>query len=770
MKKFFQCLKKMSLFRKNIWKKSVVHEQTFRRWLISSFCVVSVFILCGTIIYNVAMQTTKQTVMKMRSSAIQQTGELIDSYLLNVREDVSMLLNNKVILAASYIGKPIAGEDFYSYHRAGEECKGVYLYGNVSDIFLYYGEGECFVDCSQLYYGDEVNTFVMDRFQMNFAQWQDFVFTQHYGEFWCLAGKIFYLCPLKNRSSEQGMLIAQIDSEGLEFFLRTDKEPFIDSTIGYIINDQDEIVVSIPASLQIPYSYGELQLGANFLKDNVVTCYKLNQSSMEYISIIPVQQYMHEIYQLKQVLYLYIVICILGGVWIVYTETKWRYRPIQNINRKLQKLEPQTATSDSFLSFQNKVFEIIENNRKMQTLLRKEQTLFFGDQFTSWVHGQISTAEIQTMLSNSFHMSFSQGVVISVNVLSDLKNVELDYAELIDMLLICLNNITAELLGKEFRCFFWNYEGILGIVWTNKEENLENHIRDIFEQVRFNIHKYFGIELRFSLSKGCSDISDIALSYRQARVTNDYCSLVEQSGIVLYEDSLLQPFSAWKNKAIIQAEKEFTTYMIDKDYPRAKAKMELIIDYYKFTDGISMQLLRCRMFGLINLMLDAISAENANEDIWAFMDMDYPQRLLQADTIPKLENVLMSILQELILSNTGDNGSIKEKLNLIDLYIENHYDDQSLSVQMLADHFHLSVPYLSSTYKQVRQTGILNKIQTCRIDHAKELLVQEPNMSLAQIAAKIGYNNVQTMIRIFKKLENETPGKYRENNMKNNHV
>ena len=81
---------------------------------------------------------------------------------------------------------------------------------------------------------------------------------------------------------------------------------------------------------------------------------------------------------------------------------------------------------------------------------------------------------------------------------------------------------------------------------------------------------------------------------------------------------------------------------------------------------------------------------------------------------------------------------------------------------MLADRFHLSVPYLSSTYEQIKQIGILQKIQFCRIQHAKELLVQEPDMPLAQIAAKIGYGNVQTMIRIFKKLENETPGKYRE--------
>ena len=290
----------------------------------------------------------------------------------------------------------------------------------------------------------------------------------------------------------------------------------------------------------------------------------------------------------------------------------------------------------------------------------------------------------------------------------------------------------------------------------------EKFILELFDKVRINIWKYFSLDLRLSISKTFQNLSDISTSYREARITNDYCRMKEQSGVILYKDSFQQPFSTWKNKVILETEREFTTYMMDRDYPRAKAKMEQIIDYYKLTDGISIQLLRCRMFNLINLMLDATLNNSFDEDILSLVPQDYLQKLLQAETIPKLEEELMGMLQQLIQRDAESHGSIQQKIELIDQYIENHYNDPALSVQMLADRFHLSVPYLSSTYKQMKQIGILQKIQFCRIQHAKELLVQEPDMPLAQIAAKIGYGNVQTMIRIFKKLENETPGKYRE--------
>ena len=756
MKKFFYRLRKI-LHPVNPSKKPImIRDRTFRVWLVRSLCVVSVFILCGTLIYNIAMQTARQVVMKARSDSITQTGELIDDFLLNVREDVSMLINNSTIIAASYIGSPTTGSDFYAYHAAGEQCRSIYLYGNITDIFVYFEKGDCFVDCFQLYYNDEVEPFIQERCQVSLAQWKETVSSLKYARFLYLGDALFFICPLKNGSSERGVLMAEIDANQMETYLHMDADL---SGVSYIINSIGAVLSSTSPLSNVPYSYNSLQSGTNFIKNNVVTSYKLEQLDGEYISIIPAKQYTREIAPLKIVLYFYFAFCILGGVWLVYLETKHRYQPIQDINLEL---ETSDAASDSFLSLRKKVLDMLQSNRDMQSILQKEQTLYFEGQFASWLYGQVPEKEIQTMLQNSFGMKFSQGVMIFASILPRQPGDDMDLSDLMDMTLICLNNITAELLGPEYRCFFWNYEGLVGMVWSDKEIIGEKFILELFDKVRINIWKYFSLDLRLSISKTFQNLSDISTSYREARITNDYCRMKEQSGVVLYKDSFQQPFSTWKNKVILEIEREFTTYMMDRDYPRAKAKMEQIIDYYKLTDGISIQLLRCRMFNLINLMLDATLNNSSDENILSLVPQDYLQKLLQAETIPKLEEELMGMLQQLIQRDAESHGSIQQKIELIDQYIENHYNDPALSVQMLADRFHLSVPYLSSTYKQMKQIGILQKIQFCRIQHAKELLVQEPDMPLAQIAAKIGYGNVQTMIRIFKKLENETPGKYRE--------
>ena len=745
-------------------KFAIIHEKTFRHWMFRSLCVISVFVVFGIAVYNIAMATAKQTVLTARNGAIQQAGELLDQKLVNVQESISMLTSNETIVSAAYIGEPENGKDFYSYHTAGKECRGLLHYGNVSDIFVYYGKGNCFVGGYQIYYDNMVESFIQQHFEMTQEEWIAYIQSNPFGGICKLGNRVYCWRPMQGLTSLQGILITEINSEELKMLINPDMGQFINCSDGYIINETNDVIASISNIDEPIYKYGELKSGANFIANNVVTCYRMKSVNWEYISIIPLQQYIHEIYRLRVVLCIYIIVCVIVGMWITYFETKIRYRPIQSINQTLNRFESKKVAEDSLTSLQKKVSMIMENNQEMQSILKRTHSALINDNFTNWIHGQYTETEVQKLLKSEFGMEFNEGIVIYVNVLKSVEN-DIQPDKLTDMLLICLNNIVSELLGNDSRCFFWNYDGILGFIWTDSDiDQIENS--DVLESVRRNMNLYFNIELRFSVSKKFSEVANITLAYREAKVTSDYCNLAEQNGIVLYADSLMKPFSAWKNKAIIMAENEFTVFMMDRNYSRAKVKMESIIDYYKSTDGISLQLLRCRMFGLINLMMDAISMGNIDNEIWDRIVIEYPKRLLQANSIFKLEDELMNILEELISYNAEGNESIVEKIDLIDRYIENHYNDQSLSVQLLADKFSLSVPYLSSMYKQTRQVGVLNKIQQCRVKRAKELLIQEPEMSLAQIADKIGYSNVQTMIRVFKKFENETPGRYREVNLK----
>ena len=63
--------------------------------------------------------------------------------------------------------------------------------------------------------------------------------------------------------------------------------------------------------------------------------------------------------------------------------------------------------------------------------------------------------------------------------------------------------------------------------------------------------------------------------------------------------------------------------------------------------------------------------------------------------------------------------------------------------------------------KQETGKSLLDLINNARIEKAKVLL-RETSMYIKEIAEDVGYNNVQSLTRFFKKYEGITPGEFRE--------
>jgi YesN/AraC family two-component response regulator len=96
-------------------------------------------------------------------------------------------------------------------------------------------------------------------------------------------------------------------------------------------------------------------------------------------------------------------------------------------------------------------------------------------------------------------------------------------------------------------------------------------------------------------------------------------------------------------------------------------------------------------------------------------------------------------------------------------FIEKQYYDSNLSLTMLADHFHLTPPYLSAFFKKQNGVNLSEYIALYRIEVAKSLLVQT-DMTIGEISRKVGYTNHIGFGRVFKKWQGITPGQYRETN------
>ena len=94
-------------------------------------------------------------------------------------------------------------------------------------------------------------------------------------------------------------------------------------------------------------------------------------------------------------------------------------------------------------------------------------------------------------------------------------------------------------------------------------------------------------------------------------------------------------------------------------------------------------------------------------------------------------------------------------------YIREHYSEE-LSLDMLAEHVHVSSGYLSRFYKKETGANISAFIQQVRLEHAKQLL-RKTDLKTYEIAESIGIGDPVYFSKIFKNHTGMTPKEYRQN-------
>lgn len=130
------------------------------------------------------------------------------------------------------------------------------------------------------------------------------------------------------------------------------------------------------------------------------------------------------------------------------------------------------------------------------------------------------------------------------------------------------------------------------------------------------------------------------------------------------------------------------------------------------------------------------------------------------------DDIIKASIQALITAinrlgeKNGYNGVQDERVKEIHAYIKEHYNDITLA--SMAEHFHLTEPYLSKFIKEKTGETFGNLVKKCRLNKACHIL-KTSNMLVEDISNMVGYENPEHFIRVFKSYIGLTPIQYRKN-------
>ncbi len=95
-------------------------------------------------------------------------------------------------------------------------------------------------------------------------------------------------------------------------------------------------------------------------------------------------------------------------------------------------------------------------------------------------------------------------------------------------------------------------------------------------------------------------------------------------------------------------------------------------------------------------------------------------------------------------------------------YILEHFRDPDLNLQQISDFVGITKNHLSYQFSKETGEHLHDHIHQVRIEEAKKLLLNT-NMKVYEVCYAVGYKNVESFSRIFKKLTGVSPNKYSRN-------
>ncbi len=159
--------------------------------------------------------------------------------------------------------------------------------------------------------------------------------------------------------------------------------------------------------------------------------------------------------------------------------------------------------------------------------------------------------------------------------------------------------------------------------------------------------------------------------------------------------------------------------------------------------------------------------DDAKETLTSWDKMEQVQNMYRLHRTHEANAILNSIVSEAIenaedkksdsieTDKTGKTVSLVHKAK--DL-VDTKYYDKDINVNSIADELGVNNSYLSRSFKQVFNIGMLEYINNVRVENAEILMAE--GMTVKEAADKVGFSTPRPLIRCFSKKYGTTPGEY----------
>ncbi|MHA6483127.1 helix-turn-helix domain-containing protein [Paenibacillus sp. strain BS8-2] len=578
--------------------------------------------------------------------------------------------------------------------------------------------------------------------------------------------------PMGDNVDVRGALVIMIDEAQLLGQLRKSDQR---DTDYYIIDANGQVLSTTSADegmlggMKDRLGSGHGNLAVTIADEDLLVSYTTSsQNNWTYVSVIPRSIVLSEVNQTKSLALLLVLLCVAGGMGIAYYLAYKNHRPIRELIHMILQGKNMSGTEirNEFTFIHNELQSSIVEEKQMRGILTQQKPVIQADFISRLMKGFVDTTRLTEkdyeFMNVSLPHPYYGVVLLQIDDCGRFvqENSEREWT-LVRFVLINLSN---ELLMKNGYAIELDRDKV-GILLNVDSQLTEegNQLDRLLTDIKTQMEHKFRTSITIAVSGIKTSLDGIAVAYGEAVSALEYRTLQEREGVI-YFDSIRDVERHYFYYSL-EMEAQLMNYAKSGDYTNVEKVLDQLFEINFQSRSISPEMAKYLSAELMSTVIKLLNALNIDDADFFGGTTESFTYLAKLGTAEEMGITLKRLYKSICEKVAGERSDHSDQLTVkIRSYMEENYESNELSLTMIADHVGLNSSYLSTFYKKQTGHNVTEYISMLRITKAKQLLA-ETEITVAAIASQVGFANDIGLIRVFKKTEGITPGKYREISM-----
>jgi AraC-like DNA-binding protein len=449
---------------------------------------------------------------------------------------------------------------------------------------------------------------------------------------------------------------------------------------------------------------------------------------------------------------------------------RWTYKPVNRFIHSMTKRLTVSARTpgsrkytDDFQYFESTVQDILQEREQLNRQVNESKPLIKWQLMTQLLTHHHHNTETLTPYMYMLGLKLHTGHYVVMSVEFDNRS-EIPTARDLHLYTYALCNVAEELMNAESQGLAAEMDnGKIAVIMSFEDaDDPKRHMLRavaVADLMKDFVQEYFNRTITIGIGDMVSGVQGISASYKQSVEALSYKLVMGGNSIITQED-------------LVGGE--------SPQFYRLLAMTDGMVDSVKLLDAERMELQVHRWFAcfaeqnvppemIVQLIIQCLmkaataAAEIGVEETEWFPELQLHDALSRYEQVGQLERFTVQSLTSLIerIKSLRNKRERNQAVDQVLVYIHEHYHRSDLSLNLLASEFRLSVSHLSKLFKEHTECNFIDYLMDLRMGKAKEQLA-ETEALIREIAEQVGYTNVNSFVRIFKKTTGLTPSEYRE--------